>query len=420
MKKRLTFACALVTLFSAASCLAACSSGTSYDYTLTIWAADAATNLTKTQAETWAASIAETDDVKIGISVQAVGEGDAAGYVTTDVEAAADLYCFAQDQLSRLVTANGLSAITDTNTANELIANNDETSVSASTVGSTLYAYPLTSDNGFFMYYDASVFTDTSKLENMEDIIQVCKDAGRTIYFNVLDSAWYNAAYFYGFGCESEWETNAEGYFTGYTDTYNSANGILACKALYNLLVSDQFVNSATASTGWQASAAVVISGTWDYTDSVNALGANFGATDLPSVTATDDNGVETTVHLSSYSGCKLLGVKPQTDPVKLAYAQSLALYLSGETCQLERFNTLGWGPSNLVDQENDAVKSNLALQALNLQNQYATPQGNYPGDWWTTCGNIGTSLAATDGSTDAIKTILATYAGTIDSYVNG
>ena len=57
------------------------------------------------------------------------------------------------------------------------------------------------------------------------------------------------------------------------------------------------------------------------------------GAVELPSVTVDG-----TKAHLGSFIGCKLLGVKPQTDATKGAYAQLLAQYLSSQERQLERY----------------------------------------------------------------------------------
>ena len=393
-----------------------------HDYDLKIWAAENAKALTEKQAKRWADAVKASDGVDIGITVEAVGEGDAAGNMTTDPESGADLYCFAQDQLSRLKNAGALQTIIDAQAKADLIANNDEQSVSAVTVGDSIVAYPLTSDNGFFMYYDKSVFPDESKLANMEDIIEVCREAGKKIYFQLTTSAWYSASYFMAFDCFSTWSTNKQGQFYDYSDNYNSKAGEKALKAAYNLLKEKTiFVNNASASTGFTAdkdgvrSAAVVISGTWDYAAAVAALGDNLGARELPSVTINGE-----TKHLASFMGCKLMGVKPQTDSTKGIYAEVLAEYLTGEECQLERFNELGWGPSNRNAQQNENVKTNIALNALSAQNEHAVAQGQYPGDWWTSAAAIFENLEASDGSDASIKAILTKYESTVDTYING
>ena len=105
-----------------------------------------------------------------------------------------------------------------------------------------------------------------------------------------------------------------------------------------------------------------------------------------------------TEYHLGSFNGCKLLGVKPQVDAYKLAALHQLARYLTGEQGQMERFEALSWGPSNLVAQSSDAVQANPALAALIAQSPYSVPQGQIHGSWWDIAKAIGDDVKnATD-----------------------
>jgi arabinogalactan oligomer/maltooligosaccharide transport system substrate-binding protein len=70
-----------------------------------------------------------------------------------------------------------------------------------------------------------------------------------------------------------------------------------------------------------------------------------------------------------------------------------LAQYLSGEKAQLERFNAVGWGPSNVAAQGSDAVKAAPHLIALMKQNNYSRPQGQIHGSWWDIAKVIATDL---------------------------
>ncbi|MBQ7866456.1 MAG: hypothetical protein IJ350_08850, partial [Clostridia bacterium] len=102
-----------------------------------------------------------------------------------------------------------------------------------------------------------------------------------------------------------------------------------------------------------------------------------------------------TSYHLGSFNGCKLMGVKPQVDAVKAAALHQLAQYLTGEECQLERFETLAWGPANLAAQASEAVQANPALVALNAQAPYSIPQGQIHGSWWDIAQVIGDDIKA-------------------------
>ncbi len=377
---------------------------------ITVWCAENLVDLTTTQLENYNTE----KGTSINFTVEAVGEGEAATNMITDVTAGADIYCFAQDQLARLVQAGALTSVSSSY-VDAVTENNDSGAVAAATVNDTLYAYPLTSDNGFFMYYDKSVISEDI-LNDQTALIAACQAAGKTIAFELTDSVWYAAAYFFATGCVSDWETDTDGNFTNYIDTFNSAAGIIASKGLAELVNSSVFVNSSSASS-FYSDAAIVVTGTWDYETAVEALGDNLGCAKLWSFTVDGE-----TYQLGSYSGNKLIGVKPQTDATKGAYCQDVANYLTSEECQIERFEALSWGPSNKNAQATDEVQANPGLAALAAQNEYGTPQGQYPNAWWDTGKAIGASIQAlgsTSPSDSDLQAILDTYTEGLNSIMN-
>ena len=95
MKKILSLVLA-VALVLTLSC-AALAEGYSGD--LKVWVPEAAVDFTNAQIEAFKA--ANPDYAGMNVTVEPVGEGDAAGKVIADVEAAADVFNFAQDQLAR-------------------------------------------------------------------------------------------------------------------------------------------------------------------------------------------------------------------------------------------------------------------------------------------------------------------------------
>ena len=375
-------------------------------YNVTVWVAENAVELTKQQIANF--NNTNTDGITINATVSAVSESEAATNMITDVEAGADIFCFAQDQFVRLVNAGALTklgiAATETVTAN-----NDASSVAAVKTGDgSCYAYPLTADNGYFMYYDKSVISD-SIVGSLEDIIAACKANGKNFSMQLESSAWYAASFFFGTGCVSEWTLTEDGSdFASYYDTFNSDKGLAAAKGMYKLLKSGILVDTTTVSVSDFAAttpSAVVISGAWDYTKAVEILGDNLGVAALPSFTVDG-----TTYHMGSFSGNKLLGVKPQTSPERAAALNKLALYLTSEQCQLERFNTLAWGPSNKNAQANEAVQANPALAALLAQAPYAIPQGQVHGSWWDIGKALPTAIKDSDGSDTGLKAALVDY----------
>ncbi len=350
-----------------------------------VWVAENIVELTKQQI----AKFNETnpDGIKFNATVEPVGEGDAASSMTQDVEAGADLFCFAQDQTARLIQAGALKPLG--NAATELVkTSHDKASVSAVTAGEALYGYPLTSDNGYFMYYDKSVISE-DMVGSLEDIIAACEAAGKNFSFE-LENSWYTVAFFFATGCVSEWQMDEAGEkFISVNDNFNSDAGKIAAEGMKKLVTSKCYVNS-SATTDFDAAipSAVVVSGTWNYENAKGLLGDNLGIAELPSFTVDGKS-----YHLGSFNGCKLMGVKPQQDATRAAALDKLAQYLTSEEAQLERFNAVGWGPSNVKAQQSEAVKAAPHLTALMNQNNYSRPQGQIHGSWWDIAKVIATSL---------------------------
>ena len=385
MKKLLAFVLAAVMALSVCLTASAELAGT---YDITIWVAENAVALTEKQVQDFNAT--NTDGIVFNATIEAVSEADAATQMITDVEAGGDIFCFAQDQFARLVQANALAKL-GTKAAETVTANNDPATVAASTSGDVLYAYPLTADNGYFMYYDKSVIPEED-VDSMEKLIADCEAAQKYFAFEQQTSAWYLASFFFATGCRSEWKTDDDGNFISVNDTFNSPAGLIAVKGMKKLVSSPFHLSSGTVNE-FNSGAAIVVSGTWDFTAAKEILGDNLGVTDLPSF---EVDGKE--YHLGSFSGCKLMGVKPQVDAVKAAALHKLAQYLTGEKAQMERFEELAWGPSNLADQASEAVQANPGLAALIAQSPYAVPQGQIHGSWWDIAKVIGEDVKnATD-----------------------
>ncbi len=376
------------------------------DDTIKIWVPDAIVDFTKEKAEAYLKENAPG----YSVVVEAVGEGDAAGNMVTDVTAGADIFNFAQDQIARLVAAGALIDVEEEN-AKAVQAENDAGAVGAATVGGTLYAYPITSDNGYFLYYDKSVVTDPSSLEQ---IIADCEAAGKNFYFEI-NSGWYQTAFFFGAGAELTYDTDNDGNFTACNASYASPEGLVALKKMIEVASSKSFQNG--SSVGQATDIGAIVDGVWDSDPAKELFGDNYACAKLPSFTGADGK----TYQMSGFGGFKLLGVKPQTDEAKLAVCDGLAKYLSSEEVQLERFELVGWGPSNLKAQQSDAVKANEALSALAEQLVYTIPQGQYPGDYWSLATGLGddirTGKLTTSSSDEELMAALQTFQDTCISY---
>ena len=354
-----------------------------------VWVADNVVDFTNNQIKAFME--ANPEYAGYTVTVEPVGEGDAAGQVITDVTAAADIYAFPQDQIARLVSAGALEVVNPDYEA-DVKKNNDAGSVAAATVGEKLYAYPLTSDNGYFLYYDKSVVTDPSSLEK---VASDCAAAGKNFYFEI-NSGWYQTAFFFATGCDLSYETDNDGNFTSANVSYASDAGVVALREMIELNSSPAFQNGSSA--GEATNVGAIVDGTWDAATVKELLGANYACAKLPSFEGSDGK----TYQLSGFGGFKLLGVKPQEDENKLAVCDAIANYLAGEEVQLARYNEVGWGPSNIKAQSSDAVKADEALAALGQQLAFTVPQGQYPGDYWTLATSLGDSVRNGEISADS------------------
>lgn len=422
MKKVLSLILALALVVGCVGMLSACNNGEDTPgteggstaglegtYDITVWVSEMAGVKELTQQQIKAFCDANPGIV-INATVEGVTEAESATQMINSVEDGADLYCFSQDQLARLVQASALTKLGESAKA-QVIEMNDESGAAAATIGSDMWCYPMTSDNGYFMIYDKSVVKE-EHLGSLEDIIADCEAAGKTFCMELETSAWYNAAFLFATGCHSNWTQSDDGKsFISVDDNFNSDNGVIALKGMQKLLKSTAYKSSSNADEFAAAiPAGVLVSGTWATDAAKTALGDNYACAELPSFTVDGK-----TYHLGSYSGNKLMGVKPQTDAKRTAVLQKLALYLTNEECQLARFNTVGWGPSNKNAQQNEAVKNDPALTALAAQNKYAIPQGQIHGSWWDIAKVYAT--AAKEAKSDAdLKTALSNYETSIQA----
>ena len=226
MKKILsTLAIAGVATLALASC-----NGGEQPIKLTVWCStsDGVSTLFKEKGDAW---LKANGYDKVTLDVTPVGEGDAVGKVLEDLDAAADIYCFAQDQLSRAVQGNAIAKVAN-DYLEDVKTRNSEGGLISGKMGDTLYAYPLTNDNGYVMMYDKSIMQGVD-MTDMSAIIAKCNEKKTKFSFN-LGNVWYSAAFFFALDengnrlCTSSWQTDAAGKFTNMIDTFNSDNGLIA------------------------------------------------------------------------------------------------------------------------------------------------------------------------------------------------
>ena len=311
----------------------------------------------------------ETNETKFEISIEAVSEADAFQQLQKDVTNGADVYSFAHDQLANLVRIGGLAAIGGDN-LNLIKKDNSEQSLLAAKAGEYYYGYPISADNGYFLYYDKSKISP-EEAKTLESILDACNRSNSKFIYD-LDNSWYDASFFFATGCTYEVQYDEKGTTEiSIKCDFNSDKGVLAGKAMLNLAKSKSFLNGGDdeLKAGFaDGSIAAGVSGTWNALPIKNSFNENYAATNLPTFTI---NNV--TYQMSSFAGYKLMGVNPHSK--NLVWAHKLASWLTNEENQKLRFKDLEIGPTNKKVAESEEVKSNEALAALTEQSKYAVTQ---------------------------------------------
>ncbi len=341
----------------------------------------------------------QNTDKTYNISLGVVGENDAKTRVLEDPTSAADVFSFVSDQLRDLVNASALYEIT--RNAEQIKSQNLEGAVYSAMIGDSLFAYPMTADNGYFLYYDKSVLTEND-VKNFETMLAAAGKAGKKVHM-AIDDGWYLSSFFLGAGCSVEVDENGKQVCDFDNDT-----GVAVGEAVKKIAQNPAFISGDdTILTGGIGSTICAgISGTWTAEAIEKALGENYAATKLPTFNL---NGEE--VQMGSFAGYKLLGVSAATKhPVE---AMKLAEFLTNEQNQIKRFEERKMGPSNINASKNEKINENAALAALALQNQFATSQKDILGGFWDPMKAFGTALL--DGSDKSIKEQLTAMVAQIE-----
>ena len=340
---------------------------------------------------------AQYPDVTFDIKLGSESESTAKDTILTDVEAAADVFAFADDQINELVAAGALQAVSATYTY-DVAGENVAGAVEAATVNGTLYAYPMTADNGYFMFYDSSVFTEDD-VQSLEKMIEVAGAAGKKIGMDI-SNGWYIYSFFQGAGYDltlnDDGVTNSCAWNAeGATDVAQAIMDLCATGVLVDM--GDEEMATAIA----EGTVVAAVNGTWRAETASDAWGENYAAAKLPTFEVAG-----AAKQMSSYSGYKLIGVNPYSKNV--GWSMLLAEFLTNADSQAARFEARGLGPANIEAGSSTAVQENPAIAALAAQAAYATPQ-RVGGNFWTPAETLGQILASGNPDGTDLQTLLDT-----------
>lgn len=133
---------------------------------LVVWGAEEDTELMNQIIQSFQINYQGQADFQISFAVQ--GESQCKDVLLGGLEDGADVFTFADDQLNALAAAGALDPIGN---ADEIMDRNLSSTVEAAMVNDRLYAYPLTADNGYFLYYNKRYITE-EQVKTLDGILE--------------------------------------------------------------------------------------------------------------------------------------------------------------------------------------------------------------------------------------------------------
>lgn len=378
---------------------------------LTLWGAEEDQALLQELVEKFEAAYADYSfDIQIGVE----SESTAKDTILTDVEAAADVFAFASDQIYDLVNAGALANLDEYDEAfqavagkslDEVRAANSESSVEAATVDGKMYAFPMSGDNSYFLYYDSSVISDEDA-QSWDTLLAAAEAAGKKVGMT-LASGWYNAGFFYGAGFTTDLNDDGTTVMDWNGVSADGYTGVSVVQSMLNIAGNPAFQAVADGDVSNQIASGnlcAAISGTWDATVAQETFGDGYAATKLPTFTVGEDQ-----VQMGSAFGYKFVGVNAYAE--NIGWAAVLAEFLTNEEAQVARFNARQIGPTNINAAASDDVAANVAISAVVAQSEYGVIQ-RVGGKYWDPAQSFGENIAQVTVAADdeaAIQEMLDT-----------
>lgn len=380
---------------------------------LRVWGGEEDQNLLKDLVEKFKTTY---PDQKFDIEIGVESESTAKDTVLTDVEAAADVFAFASDQIVDLNNAKALANIEDMDAAlqnyakksvADVKAANSDGSVEAASIDGKLMAFPMTGGNGYFLYYDSSVISDEDAA-TWDTLLAAADKAGKKVGMT-LASGWYDASFFYGAGFTTGLNDDGTTAIDFNGTSKDGYTGVQVTQSMLNIASNKAFMAIADGDVSNQIAGgtlAAVVSGTWDADNAQKAFGDGYAAAKLPTYTL---DGKQ--VQQGSVSGYKLLGVNAYSKNV--GWATVLAEFLTNEESQTTRFEQRQLAPTNKKVAASDEVSKNVAIAASGAQDAYGVIQ-TVSAKYWDPAKTFGEmiaqgSISATDEKAiqDALDTMV-------------
>ena len=289
------------------------------------------------------------------------------------------------DQLYSLIASGALSPVAN---QDEIKNANLADSVLAASYNDTMYAYPFSADNGYFLYYNKKYLSE-SDVKTFDRILEVAAENEKKVTMD-LSSGWYLYSFFGQTGLELGLNDDGVTNYCNWDSREGKIKGVDVAQALLDITTNPGFTSAGDAGLieGAKTDTCIAgVSGVWNAVTLQEIWGKDYAACKLPTYTC---NGQQ--VQMSSFKGYKMFGVNYYSDHT--GWAHKLAEWLSNEENQKLRFSERMQGPSNINAAASDEISKAAAIAAVIDQSQYGVLQrvGNR---YWDPCTEFANTLIA-------------------------
>ena len=306
-------------------------------------------------------------------------EASAAGQVSQDPEASADVFMFANDTLTTLTDASALAKFGG-KYREEIESMNTPEVLDSLIMDEDLYGVPFTT-NTWFMYYDKSVFSEED-IQNLDTMLE------KGVVSFPFTNSWYLPAFYLGNGCTlfGDGTDEAAGVDFGGQKAVDVTNYLIDLRNHPNFRIDADGSGIAGLRDG---SINAMFSGSWDANAVKEALGDDMGVASLPTFTL---NGEEK--QMLAYAGSKAIGVNPNAK--NMVAAVELAVFLASPEAQKAHYEMCGVVPCNTQLLSEEAIQADEVVTAQNdtfNDTSILQPFVSKMNNCWTPVENMGKSI---------------------------
>ena len=354
---------------------------------INVWATAAEEAVITKVVNEWNAEHDAVNQFKIKFT--AVAEGDCGTTLSKDptVDGAPALFLCADDHIADLTSKNIIAEIKGER-REKIEKNNTDVAVMGVTQKGAVWGYPVTSDNGYFLWYNKSL-VGADKVGSLEDLLAHAKATGKSVLMDVPNGWYANSFIMSPQACGTEslkWTTNAEGQNV-YETNWDNEVAVKVSEYIAGLLT--PYYKDGTLKIGSNdviqqgfadGTMLAAVSGTWMEPTLKEEIGANLAADKLPEYHI-DGKAYQ----MASFGGSKVYCINKTRPVAEQKTAAALAELLTTKNAQLVRFEERGSLPCNLEAAKDKRYTENVSIggAAFVKQSAYAcvqsqTAEGRY------------------------------------------